>query len=122
MTRFHKPAPRWHVVERPARFHHAALKWRVVARATFQLIPDSSERLLVAGENVRLGTCSLTGYGAIQFERPLCSPVLRAYTKEAFETVQLLEVTQYGAKFKTIEWPLDCHRLEEFIFEGQVPG
>jgi hypothetical protein len=120
MPRLHKPQQRWHLVAKEPRFHHRAPKWRVVARATFQLVPDSSERLFIGGDNVRSAMCSLLGYGAIQFERPLYSPVLRAYAKDAFEPIQLLEVTQYGARFKTVEWPLDSHRVEEFIFEGQV--
>jgi hypothetical protein len=119
MRRSNLPVPRWRIQAKPARFHQSLPNWRIVARAVFELIPDYSERLFLNGDNVRLASCSLTGYGCVHFDRPLRNPVLRAYTKEAFGTVQLLEVTQYGATFKTVEWPLDTRRIEEIIFESQ---
>jgi hypothetical protein len=94
----------------------------MVARAIFELIPDYSERVFLGGDNVGLATCSLIGYGEVSFRRPLGSPLLRAYTKDAYGPVQLLEITQYGAQFKTIEWPLDTRRVEEIIFESPQAG
>jgi hypothetical protein len=120
MTAFHKPVPRWHVVARPERFHQPMPRWLVVARIAFELVPDFSERLFLWGDNVRVARCSLTGEGTIQFWHPLRSPELRAFTRGGLEPVRLLEVTQYGARFKAIEWPLDSNRIEEFVFESQL--
>lgn len=119
MTRFDMTIPRWCAVANPIRFRELMPQWRIVARATFELIPDYSERIFVTGDNVRLAAWSLSGWGYIHFERALRSPMLRVYSRDGFEPVQLLEVSQYVAKFKTFEWPLDSNRIEEFIFEGQ---
>jgi hypothetical protein len=119
MTRFDKTIPRWCAVATPIRFRELMPQWRIVARATFELVPAYSERIFVTGDNVLLAACSLSGWGYVHFERPLTSPMLRAYSKDGLEPAQLIEVSEYIAKFKTFEWSLDSNRIEEFIFEGQ---
>jgi hypothetical protein len=119
MTLSSKPVPHWHTLVRPVDFHHTLPTWSLFARARFELVPDYSDRVFTWGENVRSASCSLNGHGSIAFHRPLRSPLLRAYTGETREPVQLLEVTRYGVEFKTVEWQIDSNPTEEFIFECQ---
>lgn len=94
-------------------------RWRVFARAAFELVPDRSERAFLWGDNVSTAGCSLIGEGYVHFHRPLNSPVLRAYIREAMVQVRLFEVTRYGLTFKTLEWPMDGGQVQEFVFEAQ---
>jgi hypothetical protein len=71
MTRFDNTIPRWCAVAIPIRFRELMPQWRIVARATFELVPDYSERIFVTGDNVLLAACSLSGWGYVYFERPL---------------------------------------------------
>jgi hypothetical protein len=120
MTLSSKPVPHWRTLVKPADFHHTLSAWSIFARARFELVPDYSDRLFTWGENARLASCSLDGHGSILFQRPLRSPLLRAYMGETHEPVQLLEVTRYGVVFKTVGWQICSNRTEEFIFECQL--
>jgi hypothetical protein len=119
MTQSDKPIERWRLEMKPAQFHQLIPQWHIVARATFVLAPDYIEGVFLSGANVREASLSLTGYGAVQFLRPLSSPFLRAYMATFPVPIQFLEITQYGATYKLARWPLDERRTAEIIFECQ---
>lgn len=101
-------------------FHQVFPRWHVFARARFTLRPDYVDRVFVWGANIRSAQCSLKGEGQVTFERPLHSPILRAYIQDTFSPLLLLEVTRYGVKFKTLEWKFEHHHTEEFVFEDRA--
>jgi hypothetical protein len=105
---------------KPKGFHQPLPTWHPFAQARFELIPDYSDRVFIWGENIRVAACSLEGEGYVHFVRPLHSPMLRAYMKESFSPVLLLEITRYEARFRAVKWRIESNKIEEFIFEQRL--